>query len=119
MEFMDELENLGVDVKEGLDRVMGDESLYQMMLEMFVNSIRTSPIRQEDFDRKDLDELIGRVHTLKGTAGNLSILPLFTRYTEMLTLLRGGKPEEAKAVFAKTLAVQNNIVDCICRHQQA
>lgn len=119
MEFMDELQNLGVDVKEGLDRVMGDESLYKMMLDMFVNSIRTSPIRQEDFDAENLDDLIGRVHTLKGTAGNLSIIPLFTRYTEMLGLLRNDQPQEAKAVFAKTMTVQNNIIECICKHQQA
>lgn len=117
MNFMDELENLGVDVKEGKDRVMGDESLYKMMLGMFVDAVKTTPIGLEDFDSGDLDELIRRVHTLKGTAGNLSLLPLFTRYTEMLGLLRGGQPKEAKAVFEKTLPVQNDIIACIERHQ--
>lgn len=117
MEFMDELESLGVDVSEGLDRVMGDESLYTMMLGMFVDTVKTSPISPEDFKSGDLTGLIERVHTLKGTTGNLSILPLFTRYTEMLGLLRGGQPEEAEKVFVKTMNIQNNIIDCIQRHQ--
>lgn len=117
MEFMDELESLGVDVNEGLDRVMGDESLYTMMLGMFVDTVRTSPIKPEDFDGGDLSGLTERVHTLKGTTGNLSILPLFTRYTEMLGLLRGNQPGEARKVFEKTENIQNNIIDCIQRHQ--
>ncbi len=117
MEFMDELEKLGVDVKEGMDRVMGDESLYRMMLGMFADAVKTTPVSVEDFDAGDLTELTGRIHTLKGTAGNLSILPLFTRYTEMLGLLRGGQSGEAKEVFEKTLPVQNNIIACIERHQ--
>ncbi len=117
MEFMDELESLGVDVNEGMDRVMGDESLYTMMLGMFVDTVRSSPIRPEDFESGDISELTERVHTLKGTTGNLSILPLFTRYTEMLGLLRGGQPDEAKKVFEKTEHIQNNIIDCIQRHQ--
>lgn len=117
MEFMDELESLGVDVKEGMDRVMGDESLYTMMLGMFVDTVKTSPISPEDFKSGDLTGLTERVHTLKGTTGNLSILPLFTRYTEMLGLLRGGQPEEAEKVFEKTMNIQNNIINCIQRHQ--
>lgn len=119
MEFMDELENLGVDITEGLDRVMGDESLYKMMLGMFVDAIQNAPIRTEEFEKNELNGLIEKVHTLKGTAGNLSILPLYTRYTEMLTLLRAGKTEEARGVFAKTVPVQNNIVACIQRHRDA
>ncbi len=118
MEFMDELKDLGVDVNEALDRVMGDESLYEMMLGMFVDSIKTTPICSEDFDSGDLNNLIGTVHTLKGTAGNLSIHPLFTRYTEILGLLRQGKVAEAKASFIKAKPIQDSIIECIQRHQE-
>ncbi len=117
MEFLNELERLGVDVKEGLERVMGDQDLYTMMLGMFVSAVESDPIRAGDFDASDLTALTGRVHTLKGTTGNLSIQPLFTRYQEMLDLLRGGQAPEAKAVFEKTEAVQHDIVECIKRHQ--
>lgn len=116
MEFLAEMQNMGVDVQEGLERVMGDESLYKMMLDMFVSAIHSTPIQLDDFDGANLDELVGKVHTLKGTTGNLSITPLFTRYTQSLNLLRENKPAEAKAVYAELLPIQASIVECIQRH---
>ena len=119
MNFMEELKQLGVDVQEGVERVVGDESLYQMMLGMFVDVVSSNPIRIEDFEGEVHEELTGRVHTLKGAAANLSILPLFTRYTEILALLRGGKAFEAKSAFLETEPIQRNIVDRIRRYQNA
>ena len=117
MDFFDELKSLGVDVDEGKERVMGDADLYTMMLDMFVTAIDTTPIQPEDFDGGTLDDLIGKIHTLKGTTGNLSIQPLFTRYTQSLTLLREGKSAEAKAVYLELLPFQEKILECIRRHQ--
>ena len=96
---------------------MGDEDLYTMMLDMFVTAIDTTPIRPEDFDGGALDDLIAKVHTLKGTTGNLSIQPLFTRYTQSLGLLREGKSGQAKEVYLELLPLQNKILECIRRHQ--
>ena len=117
MDFFDELRSMDVNVNEGLERVMGDGELYAMMLDMFVTAIDTTPIRPEEFDSSAPDELIGKIHTLKGTTGNLSIQPLFTRYTQALGLLREGKPGEAKAVYLELLPFQEKILDCIKRHQ--
>ena len=117
MEFFDELRSLDVNVDEGLERVMGDGELYAMMLDMFVTAIDTTPIQPEEFDGASLDGLIGKVHTLKGTTGNLSIQPLFTRYTQSLGLLREGKSAEAKAVYLELLPFQEKILDCIKKHQ--
>lgn len=119
MNFMEELKQLGVDVQEGVERVVGDESLYQMMLGMFVDVVNSNPIQIEDFEGEVLEELAGRVHTLKGAAGNLSILPLFTRYTEILGLLREGRGTEAKAAFLEAEPIQRDIVDCIRQYQNA
>ena len=117
MDLLNELEGLGVNVKEGMERVMDDKDLYTMMLDMFVTAIDTTPIQPEDFDGGTLDDLIGKVHTLKGTTGNLSIQPLFTRYTKSLGLLREGKPAEAKAVYLELLPIQEQILECIRKHQ--
>ena len=117
MDFLQELESLGVDTKEGLDRVMGDESLYKMMFDMFVSAIDSTPITPEEFDGARLDDLIAKVHSLKGTTGNLSIQPLFTRYTQSLNLLREGKPAEAKAAYLELLPDQEKILECIRRNQ--
>ena len=119
MSLTESLKNLGVNVDEGLDRVMGDTSLYEMMLGMFLDLVRDNPISLEDFDGADLDTLIKRVHTLKGTAGNLSITPLFNGYNQSLILLREGQADKAKAEFARLLPVQTEIIDCIKRFKDA
>ena len=117
MDLLEELKSMDVDVDEGMERVMNDKDLYTMMLDMFVTAIETTPIQPEDFDGGTLDDLIGKIHTLKGTTGNLSIQPLFTRYTQSLTLLREGQPAEAKAAYVELLPIQERILECIRRHQ--
>jgi len=117
MNLIDELKSLGADVNEALDRVMGDQDLYVMMLGMFLSSVAENPISPEDFDAGDLDSLTKRVHTLKGVTGNLGLTPLFNGYTESLGLLRAGDGKAAKEVYNKLLPVQTAVIDCIQRHQ--
>lgn len=117
MSVIEELKNMGLDIDEGLNRVMGDASLYEMMLGMFISSIQENPVRAEDFDGSDLDELIKAVHTLKGVTGNLALMPLFDGYTKSLNSLRAGQPKEAKAAFEELLPVQEKILACINKHQ--
>ena len=47
MEFMEELKQLGVDVQEGVERVVGDKSLYEMMLGMFLDVVSSNPVQIE------------------------------------------------------------------------
>ncbi|MCM1135445.1 MAG: hypothetical protein NC400_07695 [Clostridium sp.] len=117
MAYRDELESLGVNVVEGVDRVMGDEPLYEMMLGMFIDTVNENHISLEDFDAGDTEDLARRVHVLKGMTGNLSLTPVFDGYVEILGLLRGGKPKEAKVIMEKLLPVQAKIIECIQRNQ--
>jgi len=117
MEYRDELENLGVNVAEGVDRVMGDEELYEMMLGMFVDTVNETPISLEDFDQNDTEELAKRVHILKGMTGNLSLTPLFDGYVEILGLLRNGRSKEGRAVMERMLPIQSKIMECIVNHR--
>ena len=56
---------------------------------------------------------------LKGITGNLAITPLFNGYTESLGLLRDNRAKEAKAVFARILPVQKDIIACINQNRNA
>ena len=116
MSLFEELKDLGVNVDEGLERVMDDEPLYEMMLGMFIDSVNGNPIEMADFDADNVDTLIERVHALKGLTGNLAMTPLFTGYMQMLELLRGGRPKEAGKEYERILPAQNAIMDCIKRH---
>ncbi|MCM1188722.1 MAG: hypothetical protein NC541_05455 [bacterium] len=116
MSLTEELKALGADTAEGLERVMGDGPLYEMMLGMFLDTLRENPIALEEFAEADRDELIRKVHLLKGTTGNLALTPLFTGYNTALQLLRGGAADDAKAEFERILPVQEQFVACIKRY---
>lgn len=116
MSFFEELKDLGVDVEEGLERVMDDAPLYETMLGMYIDRVNSNPITMEDFDSDNLDTLIGRVHTLKGLTGNLAMTPLFAGYLQILDLLRTSHPKEAAKEYERILPVQVAILDCIKRH---
>ena len=119
MEYREELEKLGVNVEEALERVMDDEPLYEMMLGIFVDTVNETPISLEDFDGNNVENLANQVHMMKGMTGNLSITPLFNAYKEVLELLRANKPKEAEKAMERLLPVQEKIVECIESHKTA
>lgn len=119
MNLTEELKNLGVDVQEGLDRVMGDRDLYEMMLGMFLSAVEEHSVAPADFDAEDLDGLIKKIHALKGITGNLALTPLFDGYTKTLELLRAERPAEGRAAYEKLLPAQAAMIECIQRHQTA
>lgn len=116
MSLFEELKELGVDVNEGLERVMDDEPLYETMLGMFIERVNSDPIKIEDFDAESLDDLIGRVHTLKGLTGNLAMTPLFDGYMQVLDLLRMNHAGKALAEYERILPAQTAIIECISRY---
>ena len=115
MELFDELRALGVDIDDGLKRLMGKEDLYKRMLGLFVKTLRNQYV-PVDFDTEDCQEMIEKAHAIKGTAGNLSITPLYEAYNEILTLMRTGRAEEARPILERIIPVQNEIIACIEKH---
>jgi len=115
MTFFDELKELGVDVDEGIERIMGNTGLYQKMLVKLAIMVRefSSTI---DFEQEDNSELIEKVHALKGSAGNLSVTPLYNAYTRLMTLLSANEREQAKTAYEEILPLQDKILACIERH---
>lgn len=113
MDLLEEMKAMGVNVDEALkDRFMGNVSLYERMLKKFPPMIKDLTVRA-DFDGNDYADVIEKAHAIKGATGNLSIDPLYKPYTEIVDLLRAGKPEEARAILEKVLPVQADIVQSI------
>ena len=117
MELFEELRALGVDIDDGLKRVMGNEKLYKRLLGSFVKMTDTNTIRP-DFDTSDYTKETEKAHSIKGTAANLSITPISEAYTRILGLLRTGKPEEAREVLGEVLPIQGEIIRCIESHME-
>ena len=93
MALLEELKALGVDTDGGIRRLGGNEALYTRLLGTFVKTIKAQNL-QPDFDAADCEGAIERAHAIKGTAGNMSITPLFEGY-------KAGRGEEkARGNFA-------------------
>ncbi len=117
MSLFEELEGLGVNVSEGMNRLGGNESLYTRLLGTFTKTIGNYEI-SADFAPEECEALVEKAHAIKGTAGNLSITPIYSAYTAITDLLRAGKPEEARAALVEILPVQKQIIECIEKSMQ-
>lgn len=115
MGLCEELKELGVDIDEALRRLGGNEALYTKLLGSFVKMAGQYEVDPE-FDASDVTPVIEKTHALKGTAGNLSLTPLYKGYTEIVDLLRAGQPEIARDELKKILPVQEAILACIQKH---
>ena len=112
MSLFEELKELGADIDGGLKRLGGNEKLYTRLLGKFADTFHAGVV-SPDFDADDCTEAIEKAHAIKGTAGNLSLTPIYESYSEILGLLRGGKPEEARELLKKIIPVQDQIIACI------
>lgn len=117
MGLFEELKALGVNIDEGLDRLGGNQALYERLVGSFLKTMDTHAVTP-DFDEEDLTDAIEKTHAIKGTSGNLSITPVYEAYTDIVALLRAGQPAQAKEVLEKVMPVQEEIIDCIRRYSK-
>jgi len=116
MDLFDELRENGVDVEDGVNRMMGNEALYRKMLVVLLGMLEEFPGYMEN-NAGDYTETAEKAHAIKGAAGNLSVTPLYKAYSEMLNLFREGKPEQASEVYRELLPVQKKIVACVEKYK--
>lgn len=110
MNLLDELRELGVSVDEGVKRLGGNAAIYKKMLcSSFLKMMKGYSV-DPDFDNENYEDVIEKAHAIKGAAGNLSVTPLFEAYGEVVNLLRGGQPEQAREVLVKVIPVQEQIM---------
>jgi len=80
----------GIDCAQGLERFLGNEGLYTSFLKKFLNDGSAAAFK-EDLAAGDLEKAEKDVHTLKGTAGNLSLTRLFQAADATVKALRAGE----------------------------
>lgn len=87
------LSDAGVDYNKGLERFMGNVALYHKFLLKFLGDGSFAQFK-ESFAAGNLEMAGKHVHTLKGTAGNLSLMRLFTAADETVQAVRAGKTRD-------------------------
>lgn len=117
MDLLSELERLGVNTREGLERFSGNESLYARMIGKLPASVNGLEV-MESIEAEDIEAAERKAHTIKGVTGNLSITPLYNAYTQIVNELRTGNTAEAKEILENILPVQQKILECIEKNKQ-
>lgn len=117
MSKIDDLQSLGVNIEEALDRFMGNGALYEKMLNKLTSAVKNVQVLPF-FEAGDYKTALENAHALKGVTGNLSITPLYKGYTEIVDELRADNPEKARKILDDILPVQEQIIACIEKYQQ-
>ncbi|MCR5762642.1 MAG: Hpt domain-containing protein [Treponema sp.] len=107
-----DLEAQGCNMKEALERFLGNQAILEKMLVKFPDSLK--PLEVLSFiDENDIEQATANAHTIKGITGNLSLTPLYTAYSEIVNLLRAGDSTKAKEILLNTLPIQQNLIKII------
>ena len=115
MSLLTELEELGVDVKSAVNRLGGDEDIYQDILLGFLEDLEQYAVK-EYLESGDCEKACRNAHALKGVAGNLGLTPIFKMYARMNALLKEQNISEAAEIYEEGLEKQEAIVSCISRY---
>lgn len=110
--LLDKLEDMGAEVEDTLDRLMGDEEMYLEYLKKFPDNQNIIALKKAVV-AGDSDTAMREVHTLKGVALNLGILPLVDVCMDMLLDFRADKTEEAMAQMDEVEACFKEWADAI------
>lgn len=112
MSLIEELKALGADTDDALTRFMGNSALYEKMLRKLPKVINESPVIA--FAQSgDYETATSNAHALKGVTGNLSLTPLYSNYTAIVDMYRGGDNEKAMELLTQTLEIQQKFVEVI------
>lgn len=106
--MLEKLAELGADVKDGLNRFMENEPLYVRCLKKFPPQADQCTLH-DDLMSKNYEAAVKSAHTMKGLTGNLSITPLYTRYSEIVSRIRAGETEGLETIEAEIAGIQEQI----------
>lgn len=84
---IDSLKAFGANTDEGLARCMNDESLYLRVVGMTLEDGNFEKLKAA-MDAGDAAAAFSAVHALKGTAGNVSLTPVYEPLCELTEMLR-------------------------------
>lgn len=108
MSILSELDNYGCNIKEALDRVLGDEELYMICLEKFMDDEGFNRLG-EFIEEKDIEKAFNESHTLKGVSGNLGLIPLYELLVKIVEQLRENSLEGVLEDYKKIMRSYNEI----------
>ncbi len=96
--MIDELSKLGVDTEHTLERLAGNEAIYERFLIKFLQDTNFVQLEQ-CLSKKDYENALQYAHTLKGVSGNLGMTELYGHMEEMVSIFRGQQEGDVQKLF--------------------
>ena len=108
---METLNRAGINYKDGLRRMNGNEALYRKFLKKFLQD--ESIVRLKDcLSEGDMEGVYEAVHTLKGTSGTLGMYDLADSCDAMCKKIRNQEADfDVNAIYSRYDAVVKAIGD--------
>lgn len=100
-ELFVQMERLGLQTQEALERFMGNEPLFLSFVRKLPEKLDFTCIRQ-NLEQEDEEAFYVNVHNLKGLAGNLSIKPIYDCAQAILVEFRSSKFKNKKKLVSLT-----------------
>lgn len=93
-----ELDSIGAETTDALERFMGDAQMYEKYLSRFPQEVTMEELRQA-VAAKDYVTAEKKVHAFKGIVKNLGLVPLADHAVDMLEELRDGDLKAALEAY--------------------
>lgn len=97
---------LGLDPEDAKRRYGTNTGLYATCMNIYFKTNAFAKLEQLCREKK-WDEAFDCVHTMKGSAGNMSFMSLYNIYSEMTEDFRSGEPEKAVRLLEKARELEN------------
>ena len=103
------LRRAGVNTEEGVRRLMNNETFYLRLVNMALDDAGFGKLSDAvgNDDRKAAFEA---AHALKGVLGNLSLIPMYEKVSEMTELLRAGKDADYALLLRQLLEQRDELI---------
>ena len=106
---IEQLNDFGVNTKEGLTRCMNNQKFYFKMLKMGLSSDQFDKLGNAIEAGKN-DEAFEAAHALKGVLGNLALTPIYNPLAEMTEMLRAGKDANYVEMYKPIMDLRNQLL---------
>ncbi len=106
---IDNLNQFGVNTKEGLGRCMNNEAFYLRLVNLALKDAGFDKLSAAvgNGDKKAAFEA---AHALKGSLGNLALTPIYKPVAEITDLLRTGEDADYAAYLAQILQQRSALI---------
>lgn len=106
--MVEKLQAWGCNTEEALERFVGDNDLYIMCMNLFIDDGSFAELGTA-IEANDIDGAFNACHTLKGVAGNVSAGPLFEAIENLTERLRAKDASGADNDYKKIMALRDEL----------